>query len=155
MGSHYVIKKDINIIMQSRKKVYIIAAKRSALCKAKKGGFVNLRPDDLLANVIRELVAESKIAPSDIGDTIIGCAFPEAEQGLNIARVAVLLAGLPNSVPAATVNRYCSSGLNAISMAANSIANGEIELALAGGVESMTMIPMGGHNFSISPQVFK
>jgi acetyl-CoA acyltransferase len=140
--------------MQDTKKVYIVALKRSALCKANKGGFVNTRPDDLLASVIREVVKDSKVNPSDIGDTVIGCAFPEAEQGLNLARVAVLLAGLPDSVPGVTINRYCSSGINAIAMAANSIATGEFDVALAGGVESMTMIPMGGHNFSVSPQAF-
>jgi acetyl-CoA acyltransferase len=140
--------------MQNKKKVYIVAYKRSALCKANKGGFVNTRPDDLLASIIKEVVQTSAVNPADIEDTVIGCAFPEAEQGLNLARLAVLLAGLPDSVPGVTINRYCSSGINAIAMAANSIENGEIDVALAGGVESMTMIPMGGNNFSISPQAF-
>ena len=137
------------------KPVYIIAAQRSALTKANKGSLANTRPDELLAQVIQKTLATTTINPQDIGDVIIGCAFPEAEQGLNIARVASLLAGLPASVPGMTINRYCSSGLNAIAIAANRIQAGEIEVAIAGGVESMSMIPMGGNNFSISPQVFK
>ena len=137
------------------KTVYIIAAQRSALTKAKKGGFSKTRPDDLLAEILKKTVAISKVDPKDIGDVIIGCAFPEAEQGTNIARVASLLAGLPDSVPGLTVNRYCSSGLNSIAIAANSIANGEYEVAIAGGVESMSMIPMGGNDWSVSPEVFK
>ena len=137
------------------KPVYIVAAQRSALTKAKKGGFSKTRPDDLLAEILKKTVAISKVDPKDIGDVIIGCAFPEAEQGTNIARVASLLAGLPDSVPGLTVNRYCSSGLNSIAIAANSIANGEYEVAVAGGVESMSMIPMGGNDWSVSPEVFK
>lgn len=140
--------------MLYKRKVYIVAAKRSALCKANKGGLINTRPDDLLADLIKDVVKESGVNTADIGDTIIGCAFPEAEQGLNVARVSVLLAGLPDTVPGVTINRYCSSGINAIAMAANSIAAGEIEVALAGGVESMTMIPMGGNNPSVSPKAF-
>lgn len=140
--------------MLDKRKVYIVAAKRSALCKANKGGLINTRPDDLLADLIKDVVKESGVNTADIGDTIIGCAFPEAEQGLNVARVSVLLAGLPDTVPGVTINRYCSSGINAIAMAANSIATGEIEVALAGGVESMTMIPMGGNNPSVSPKAF-
>lgn len=136
------------------KSVYIVAARRSALTKAKKGSFANVRPDDLLAHIIKHTVAESKVNPADIGDVVIGCAFPEAEQGQNIARVAVLLAGLPDSVPGMTINRYCSSGINSIAIAANRIQLGEIEVAVAGGVESMSMIPMGGNDYSISPEVF-
>ena len=136
------------------KSVYIVAARRSALTKAKKGSFANVRPDDLLAHVIKHTVAESKVSPADIGDVVIGCAFPEAEQGQNIARVAALLAGLPESVPGMTINRYCSSGVNSIAIAANRIQAGEIEVAVAGGVESMSLIPMGGNDYSISPQVF-
>ncbi len=136
------------------KSVYIVAARRSALTKAKKGSFANVRPDDLLAHIIKHTVAESKVNPADIGDVVIGCAFPEAEQGQNIARIAVLLAGLPDSVPGMTINRYCSSGINSIAIAANRIQLGEIEVAVAGGVESMSMIPMGGNDYSISPEVF-
>lgn len=136
------------------KSVYIVAARRSALTKAKKGSFANVRPDDLLAHIIKHTVAESKVNPADIGDVVIGCAFPEAEQGQNIARVAALLAGLPDSVPGMTINRYCSSGINSIAIAANRIQSGEIEVAVAGGVESMSLIPMGGNDYSISPEVF-
>ncbi|MBP9743228.1 MAG: acetyl-CoA C-acyltransferase, partial [Burkholderiales bacterium] len=136
------------------KNVYIVAAQRSALTKAKKGGFAKTRPDELLAHIIKETVAIAKINPNDINDVIIGCAFPEAEQGLNVARVSSLLAGLPDSVPGMTINRYCSSGLNAIAIAANAIANGDYDVAVAGGVESMSLIPMGGNNFSVSPEVF-
>lgn len=137
------------------REVYIVAAKRSALTKAKKGSFANTRPDDLLAQLMQKTVASSGVVPEDIGDVIIGCAFPEAEQGLNVARVAAQLAGLPDSVPGMTINRYCSSGLNAIAIAANRIQAGEIEVAVAGGVESMSMIPMGGNDFSVSPAVFQ
>jgi acetyl-CoA acyltransferase len=137
------------------REVYIVAAKRSALTKAKKGSFANTRPDDLLAQLMQKTVASSGVVPEDIGDVIIGCAFPEAEQGLNVARVAAQLAGLPDSVPGMTINRYCSSGLNAIAIAANRVQAGEIEVAVAGGVESMSMIPMGGNDFSVSPAVFQ
>lgn len=136
------------------KTVYIVEAKRSAVTKAKKGGFTNYRSDELLAQVIRETVKSSKINPQDIGDVVIGCAFPEAEQGLNVARISLLLAGLPDSVPGMTINRYCSSGLNAIAIAANAINNGEYDVALAGGVESMSLVPFGGHNWSVSPLAF-
>lgn len=134
--------------------VYIVAAKRSAITKAGRGGFANYRPDELLAQVIKHTVMEAKINPQDIGDVVIGCAFPEAEQGLNVARIASLLAGLPDSVPGMTVNRYCSSGLNAISIAATAIMSGQYDVALAGGVESMSLIPMGGNDWSISPRAF-
>lgn len=136
------------------KNVYIIEAKRSAVTKAHKGEFAKLRPDELLALTIQETVKSANINPADIDDVVIGCAFPEGEQGLNIARVSALLAGLPNTIPGITVNRYCSSGLNAIAIAANSIRSGECDLVLAGGVESMSMIPMGGNNLSLSPEIF-
>ena len=137
------------------KVVYIVTAKRAAVGKAKKGGFAKKRPDELLAEVIAKTVKESKINPIDISDVIIGCAFPEAEQGLNVARTALLLAGLPDTVPGVTINRYCSSGLNAIAMAANEILLGNADVMLAGGVESMSMIPMGGNDWSISPTAFE
>jgi acetyl-CoA acyltransferase len=136
------------------KNVYIVAAQRSPLTKAKKGSFANFRPDELLAQVINKTVAKSGVKPEDVGDVVIGCAFPEAEQGLNIARVAALLAGMPDCVPGLTINRYCSSGLNSVAIAANSIATGQFDVAIAGGVESMSMIPMGGNDYSISPEVF-
>lgn len=134
--------------------VYIVAAKRSPITKGKRGGFANKRPDDLLAEVLKKTIDDTKINPEDIGDIVIGCAMPEAEQGMNVARISTLLAGVPDSVPAFTVNRYCSSGLQSIAIAANEIANGNIEVAVAGGVESMSMIPMGGNNISFSSDVF-
>lgn len=137
------------------KPVYIVAAKRAAIGKAMRGGFAKKRPDELLATIIAHTVAESKINPADIQDVVIGCAFPEAEQGQNVARIASLLAGLPDTVPGITVNRYCSSGLNAIAIAANVIATGQADVMLAGGIESMSCVPLGGNDWSVSPEVFK
>lgn len=137
------------------KPVYIVAAQRTAVAKAKKGGFAKKRPDELLAQLIKHTVKQSQVKPEDIADVVIGCAFPEAEQGQNIARIAALLAGLPNSVPGLTINRYCSSGLNSIAIAANMISLGQADVVVAGGVESMSLIPMGGNDWSVSPQVFK
>ena len=134
--------------------VYIVAAKRAAVTKAKRGGFAKKRPDDLLADILKETIKESGVHPEDIGDVVIGCAMPEAEQGMNVARVSTLLAGLPDSVPAFTVNRYCSSGLQSIAIAANEIAKGNMDVAVAGGIESMSMIPFGGHNISFSSDIF-
>ena len=134
--------------------VYIVAAKRSAVTKAKRGGFAKKRPDDLLADVLKQTVAESGVNAQDIGDVVIGCAMPEAEQGMNVARISTLLAGLPDSVPAFTINRYCGSGLQSIAIAANEIAKGSMDVAVAGGVESMSMIPFGGNNISFSTEIF-
>ncbi|MBK2110018.1 acetyl-CoA C-acyltransferase [Francisella tularensis] len=134
--------------------VYIVAAKRSAVTKGKKGGFAKKRPDELLADVLRKTVAETNINPNDIEDIVVGCAMPEAEQGLNVARISSLLAGLPNSVPAFTINRYCSSGLQSIAIAANEIAQGNIDVAIGAGVESMSMIPFGGNKMSFSKEIF-
>ncbi len=139
---------------QNHQTVYIIAAKRTAVTKAKRGGFAKKRSDELLALLLKDVVNVSKINPNDIADVVIGCAFPEAEQGLNIARISVLLAGLPDTVPGLTINRYCSSGLNAIAIAANMISMKQAHVVIAGGVENMSQIPMGGNNFSISPDVF-
>lgn len=136
------------------KPVYIVAAKRTAIGKAIKGGFAKKRPDEILAQVIKTVVQDAKIDPSHITDVVIGCAFPEAEQGQNIARIATLLSGLPDSIPGLTINRYCSSGLNSIAIAANVIALGQADVMLAGGVESMSLIPMGGNDWSVSPTIF-
>lgn len=138
----------------SEQTVYIVAAKRAAVTKGKRGGFAKKRPDDLLADVLKETLKESKVNPEDVGDVVIGCAMPEAEQGMNVARISTLLAGLPDSVPAFTINRYCSSGIQSIAIAANEIAQGNMDVAIAGGVESMSMIPFGGHNISFSNDVF-
>lgn len=128
------------------KNVYIVSALRSATGKAYRGSLANKRPDDLCADVIRGVLEQnSKLDPALIDDVFIGCAMPEAEQGMNIARFALLLAGLPESVPGVTVNRFCSSGVQTIAMAAYQVAAGGADCILAGGTESMTMIPMMGH----------
>lgn len=120
--------------------------------KAYKGTLRATRPDDLAATAIKgALERVPQVDPKEIEDVIIGCAMPEAEQGMNVARIASLRAGLPVECSAMTINRFCSSGLQAISLAADSIASGRAEIAVAGGVESMTMIPMGGHKVSANP----
>jgi acetyl-CoA acyltransferase len=134
---------------------YIVAATRTPVGKAPRGVFRNTRPDDLLAHVLRSVVAQAPgIDVSRIDDAVIGCAMPEAEQGMNVARIGVLLAGLPNSVAGQTVNRFCSSGLQAVALAANEIRLGNADLMLAGGTESMSMVPMMGNKVALSPQVF-
>ncbi len=134
---------------------YIVAATRTPVGKAPKGMFRNTRPDDMLAHVLRSVVAQAPgIDLSRIDDAIIGCAMPEAEQGMNVARIGVLLAGLPNTVAGQTVNRFCSSGLQAVALAANEIRLGNADLMLAGGTESMSMVPMMGNKVALSPSVF-
>ncbi len=134
---------------------YIVSAVRTPVGKAPRGVFRNTRPDDLLALVLREAIRRAPgIDTSRIGDAIIGCAMPEAEQGMNVARIGVLLAGLPDSVPGMTINRFCSSGLQAIALAADRIRLGEADLMLAGGTESMSMVPMMGHKVAMNPAVF-
>ena len=134
---------------------YIVAATRTPVGKAPRGVFRHTRPDDLLAHVIRQVIAQAPgIDPALIGDAIIGCAMPEAEQGMNIARIGVLLAGLPDAVPGVTVNRFCSSGLQAVAMAADRIRLGEAELMLAGGTESMSAVPMMGNKVAMNPSIF-
>lgn len=139
---------------KSIQEVYIVSALRTPVGKAK-GAFANTRPDDLLSVVLKELVKKTpEISPSEIEDVIVGCAMPEAEQGMNVARISTLLAGLPESVPAMTINRFCSSGLQAISLAKDNIALGNADVAIAGGVESMSLVPMGGHGFSANMKYF-
>ena len=134
---------------------YIVSAVRTPVGKAFKGMFRNTRPDDLLAHVIRHAVSEAgDIDPAAVEDVIIGCAMPEAEQGMNVARIGALLAGLPDSVPGMTVNRFCSSGLQTVALAADRIRLGEADLILAGGTESMTMIPMMGHKVAMNPSIY-
>jgi acetyl-CoA acyltransferase len=127
------------------KTAYIVSPLRSAVGKAFRGSLRAKRPDDLCADVIRAVVKDSKIDPNLIDDVILGCAMPEAEQGMNVARFALLLAGLPESVPGVTVNRFCSSGIQTIAMAASQIKAGDAHCILAGGTESMSLIPMMGH----------
>ncbi|MGA9422366.1 MAG: acetyl-CoA C-acyltransferase [Rhodanobacteraceae bacterium] len=135
---------------------YIVATLRTPVGKAPRGVFRHTRPDDLLAHVIRSVVDQcAGIDPARIADAIIGCAMPEAEQGMNVARIGALLAGLPESVPGVTVNRFCSSGVQAVAMAADRIRLGEAELILAGGTESMSMVPMMGHKIAMNPVVFE
>ncbi len=134
---------------------YIVSAVRTPIGKAPRGMFRNTRPDDMLAHVLREALARAPgIDPHRISDVIIGCAMPESEQGMNVARIGLLLAGLPDSVPGMTINRFCSSGSQAVALAANRIRLGEAELMLAGGTESMSMVPMMGHKPAINPIVF-
>ncbi len=134
---------------------YIVAAARTPIGKAPRGVFRNLRPDDLLVAAIRGAMAQvPALDPKVIEDAVIGCAIPEAEQGLNVARIAVLLAGLPNTVAGVTVNRFCASGLTALAMAADRIRVGEADALLAGGTESMSLVPMMGNRPSINPRVF-
>ena len=135
---------------------YIVAATRTPIGKAPRGMFKNVRPDDLLVRAIQSAV--SKVPGLDaqlIEDAIVGCSFPEAEQGLNVARMAVLLAGLPKTVGGVTVNRYCASGITAIAMAADRIRVGQTEVMIAAGVESMSMVPMMGYHPSMNMGIFK
>ena len=135
---------------------YIVSAVRSPVGKAPKGMFRNTRPDDLLAHVLRGAVAAAPgVDPKRIDDAIIGCAMPEGEQGMNVARIGVLMAGLPNSVSAMTINRFCSSGSQAVALAADRIRLGESDLMLAGGTESMSMVPMMGVRPAFNPAFFK
>ena len=134
---------------------YIVAATRTPVGKAPRGVFRNTRPDDMLAHVLKAVVAQAPgIDLNRIDDAIIGCAMPEGEQGMNVARIGVLLAGLPNTVAAQTVNRFCSSGLQAVALAADQIRMGNADLMLAGGTESMSMVPMMGNKVALSPSVF-
>jgi acetyl-CoA acyltransferase len=132
--------------------VVIVSSVRTPVGKAYKGTLRATRPDDLAAVAIKgTLERVPQLDPKEIEDVIIGCAMPEAEQGMNVARIASLRAGLPVECSAMTINRFCSSGLQAISLAADAIATGRAEVAVAGGTESMTMIPMGGHKVSANP----
>ena len=132
----------------------IVAAARTAVGKAKKGSLATVRPDEMAAAVIRDVLKRiPAVKPGEIEDVILGCAFPEGEQGLNVSRLAALRAGLPDVVPGETINRFCSSGMQAIAHAAFAIMAGQMEIAIAGGVESMSMVPMTGFKFSPSPHL--
>src|SRR5688500_5599088 len=134
---------------------YIVAATRTPVGKAPRGVFRNTRPDDMLAHVLRSVTAQAPgIDVGRIEDAVIGCAMPEGEQGMNVARIGVLLAGLPDSVAAQTINRFCSSGLQSVALAADQIRLGNADLVLAGGTESMSMVPMMGNKVALSPSVF-
>jgi len=134
---------------------YIVAATRTPIGKSGRGYFKNTRPDDLLVHALRSALAQvPNLDPKAIEDAIVGCSFPEGEQGMNVARVGALLAGLPNSVGGVTVNRFCASGLTAVQMAADRIRVGEADVMIAGGCESMSMVPMSGNKPSFNPEVF-
>ena len=135
---------------------YIVAAVRTPIGKAPRGMFRHVRPDDLLVHALRAAIARvPNLDPAVIEDAVVGCAFPEAEQGLNLARMSVLLAGLPASVGGVTVNRYCASGLTAVAMAADRIRTGEADAMIAAGVESMSVVPMLGHHPSMNMGIFR
>jgi acetyl-CoA acyltransferase len=134
---------------------YIVAATRTPVAK-RNGMFRQVRPDDMLAHVIRQVVAQKPgLDASEIADVIVGCAMPEAEQGMNVARIGALLGGLPNSVPAYTINRFCSSGVNSVALAADKIRLGEAHVMLAGGTESMSVMPqMMGNKLAANPAFY-
>ncbi|MBI4759972.1 MAG: thiolase family protein [Chloroflexota bacterium] len=134
------------------KEAVIVSAVRTPVGKAKKGGLATVRPDEMSATVIQALLKRTpNLDPAEIEDVVFGCAFPEGEQGMNIARMIALRAGLPDSVPAETINRYCSSGVQSIAHVAYMIKAGDIEVGVGGGVESMSMVPMMGYKFSPNP----
>ena len=135
---------------------YIVAAIRTPVGKAPRGMFRNVRPDDMLAHVLKGAMAQVPgLDPHDIGDVIVGCAMPEAEQGMNVARIGVLLAGLPDTVPAMTINRFCSSGVQAVALAADRIRTGDDDVVIAAGTESMSMVPMMGNKIALNDAVFQ
>lgn len=141
--------------MKQIQDAYIVAATRSPIGRSHKGFFRNTRPDDLLAAVLKSALAQAPgLDPAAIEDIICGCAIPEGAQGLNVARVATVLAGLPKTVGGITVNRFCASGLSAVQMAADRIRVGEADVMIAAGTESMSMVPMMGNSPSLSPSIF-
>ena len=141
--------------MKQVQDAYIVAATRTPIGRSHRGFFRNTRPDDLLVNVLQAALAQvPNLDPQSIEDLICGCAIPEAQQGLNIARIGAVLAGLPTGVGGITVNRFCASGLSAVQMAADRIRVGEADVMIAAGVESMSMVPMMGNAPSLSPAMF-
>ena len=135
------------------KEAVIVSAVRTPVGKAKRGGMATVRPDEMGAAVIKELLNRTpNLDPAQIEDVVFGCAFPEGEQGMNVARTISIRAGLPDTVPAETINRYCSSGVQSIAHIAHAIKAGDIEIGIGAGVESMSMVPMMGYKFSPNPQ---
>lgn len=137
------------------KDVAILSSVRTAIGKANRGSLKDVRPDDLAGFAIKEAVARAGVSAESVEDLILGCAMPEAEQGMNVARIAGYRGGLTDSASAATINRFCSSGLHAISDVAKSIMVGQIDVGVAGGVESMSLVPMGGHRPSANPTLME
>jgi acetyl-CoA acyltransferase len=136
--------------------VYIVDALRTPVGKAPRGVFRHELPDDLLAQTILSLKKRHESVDwQGLGDVVIGCAMPEAEQGMNIARIATLISGLPDTTPAMTINRFCASGVQSIATVCASIGQGDFDLALAGGVESMSKVPLGGNNYTTNPSIFE
>jgi acetyl-CoA acyltransferase len=134
------------------KEAVIVAAARTAVGRAKRGTLVNHRPDEMAATVVGEVLRRAKaVEPEMVEDVILGCSFPEAEQGMNVGRIVVLRTGLPDSVPGQTVNRFCASGLQAVALAAERIMLGASDCIIAGGTESMSMVPIGGNKYSPNP----
>src|SRR6185295_449691 len=134
----------------------IVASVRTAVGKAGRGALARTRPDDMAAEVIKGALARVPSVTADmIDDVILGCAMPEAEQGMNVARIASLLAGIPVTAAAMTVNRFCSSGLQAIALAVDSVRSGRTDVAVGGGTESMSLIPMGGQKISPNPTLLE
>lgn len=133
--------------------VFVVSATRTAVGRANRGALRNFRPDDMAAAVLHEAVRRAGLPPDQVEDVVFGCAFPESAQGMNVARIAVHLAGLPATVTAMTINRFCASGLEAIAIAASKIRAGLLEVAVAGGVESMSLVPMGGARYSPNPRL--
>jgi len=141
--------------MSQLQDAYIVAATRTPIGKSGRGYFKHTRPDDLLVAALKNALAQvPSLDPKAIEDAIIGCSFPEGEQGMNMARVAMVLAGLPHSVGGATVNRFCASGLTAVQMAADRIRTGQADVMIAGGAESMSLVPMTGNKPSFNPEIF-
>jgi acetyl-CoA acyltransferase len=136
------------------REVVIVSAARLAQGKAPKGSLKSVRPEDMAAHVIKAAIERAPgLAPAAVDDVVLGCAFPEGEQGLNLGRIAAVRAGLPTTVPGFTINRFCSSGLNAIAIGAAHIAQGWGDVVVAGGVESMSRVPMGGHTPRMHPEL--
>ncbi len=142
--------------MKQVQEAYIVAATRTPIGKSHRGYFRNYRPDDLLATILKAAMAQVPgLDPHAVEDIICGCAIPEGSQGLNVARIGAVLAGLPHSVGGITVNRFCASGLSAVAQAADRIRVGEADVMIAAGVESMSMVPMMGNTPSLSPTIFE
>jgi len=135
---------------------FIVSSVRTAVGKANKGSLANTRPEQMGAAVVRAALERvAGLSDADVGDVILGCAFPEGEQGMNIARMVARRAGLPDAVPGATVNRFCASGLQAIAQASHAVAAGQADVIVAGGVESMSLVPMAGFHFSPDPALVR